>query len=286
MGSVSYTTSKAKYRQGYHPILPSVFVAPFPHPYAWKMSQEDADQLALDELHRMFRHDILPEEIAAFLVEPVQGEGGYYPASPVFLSALREIADEHGILLMLDEVQTGFGRTGDWFAADGYGVAPDVLIMGKAIANGFPLSAVGASRERFSHWKPGSHGTTFGGNPVSCAASAATIESLRDVVPQVRQKSEHAFERLASLQAAHPTIGDVRGRGLMIGIELVDENGEPNPTGLDFVRASALEQGMFILTAGPDFNIIRFIPPLVASIEDIDYGIDILDKALTAYEAL
>ena len=285
MGSVSYTTSKAKYRQGYHPILPSVFVTPFPHPFAWGMSQEDADRLALDELHRMFRHDIMPEEVAAFMVEPVQGEGGYYPASAEFLGALREIADEHGILLMFDEVQTGFGRTGDWFAADGYGVTPDVLIMGKAIANGFPLSAVGTSRERFSHWMPGSHGTTFGGNPVSCAASAATIESLRDVVPQVRHKSEHAFKRLNELKAAHPTIGDVRGRGLMIGIELVDENGDPNPTGLDFVRASALEQGMFILTAGPDFNIIRFIPPLVASIEEIDYGIDILDKALTAYEA-
>jgi 4-aminobutyrate aminotransferase len=285
MGSVSYTTSKAKYRQGYHPLLPSVFVAPFPHPFSWRMSQEDADQLALDELHRMFRHDVLPEEIAAFLIEPVQGEGGYYPASAEFLGALRAIADEHGILLMLDEVQTGFGRTGDWFAADGYGISPDVLIMGKAIANGFPLSAVGTSRERFSRWKPGSHGTTFGGNPVSCAASAATIESLRDVVPQVPSKSEHAVERLHGLAAVHPTIGDVRGRGLMIGIELVDGDGAPNPKGLDFVRDSALEQGMFILTAGPDFNIIRFIPPLVASLEEIDYGIDILDKALTEYEA-
>lgn len=286
MGSVSYTTSKAKYRSGYHPILPSVFVTPFPHPYRWDMGQKEADELALDELARMFRHDVLPEDIAAFLIEPIQGEGGYYPASGEFLGALREIADENGILLMFDEVQTGFGRTGDWFAADGYGVTPDVIIMGKAIANGFPLSAVGTSRERFSQWKPGSHGTTFGGNPVSCAAAAATIESLRDVVPQVPQKSAYAFERLAELKLAHPTIGDIRGRGLMIGIELADEDRVPNPGALDFVRASALEQGMFILTAGPDFNIIRFIPPLIATIEEIDHGIDILDKALTAYEAL
>ena len=187
MGAVSYTTSTAKYRQGYHPILPSVFVTPFPHPYRWGLSQQDADQLALDELDRLFRHEILPAEVAAFLIEPVQGEGGYYPASAEFLGAIRNLADRHGILLITDEIQTGFGRTGGWFAVDRLGVQPDILIMGKAIANGLPLSAIGASTERFSLWKPGSHGSTFGGNPIACAAAAATIEVLKDVHTKCRR---------------------------------------------------------------------------------------------------
>lgn len=285
MGSVSYTTSKAAYRRGYHPILPSVFVAPYPHPYRWGLSQEDANALALDELARMFKHEITPEEVAAFLIEPLQGEGGYYPASPEFLGAIRELADAHGILLIADEVQTGFGRTGDWFTSQIYGIEPDVLVMGKAIANGFPLSAVGASREILGPWLPGSHGTTFGGNPVSCAASAATVESLAGVIPQVPKLSDHAFGRLNDLAARHPTIGDVRGMGLMIGVELVGDGREPDPGAFEAVAAFCLDEGMFILPCGPDSNIVRFIPPLNVSVEDLDTGIDTIDAALTAYES-
>lgn len=285
MGSVTYTTSKAKYRQGYHPLLPSVFVTPFPHPFAWGMTQDEADQLALDELARMFRHEITPGEVAAFLVEPVQGEGGYYPASRRFLGDLRDLADEHGILLILDEVQTGFGRTGDWFACDRIGVRPDILVMGKAIANGFPLSAVGASSERFSLWKPGSHGTTFGGNPIACAAAAATITALKNVVPTVPALERQATAKLAEIAARRSTIGEVRGLGLMIGVELSNEDGSPDVGAMDHVKAQALEEGMFILSCGPDVNIIRFIPPLVVTPEELDLGIDILDRALASYEA-
>ena len=147
MGSVTFTTSKSKYREGYHPLLPSVFVTPFPHPFGWGMSQEEANAYALNELEMKFRYEVTPNEIAAFLVEPMQGEGGYYPASKGFLDALRSIADEHGILLIIDEVQTGFGRTGDWFTSQVYDVKPDVMVLGKAIANGLPLSAV-ASQPR------------------------------------------------------------------------------------------------------------------------------------------
>jgi len=193
MGSVTYTTSKAKYRQGYHPLLPSTFVTPFPHPFGWGMTQEDANAYALRELEFKFRYEVTPGEIAAFLVEPMQGEGGYYPASHQFIHALRAIADEHGILLIADEVQTGFGRTGDWFTSQVYDVRPDILVMGKAIANGLPLSAVGASAAVFDAWPSGSHGTTFGGNPVSCAASAANVDALRDVVPTVDRVSEYAL---------------------------------------------------------------------------------------------
>jgi len=284
MGSVTYTTSKAKYRQGYHPLLPSVFVTPFPHPYRWGMSKEDADALALDELERMFRHEVLPEEVAAFLIEPLQGEGGYYPAGREFLQAIREIADRHGILMIVDEVQTGFGRTGDWFTSQVYDVLPDVLVMGKAIANGLPLSAVGASRNLLAKWPPGSHGTTFGGNPVSCAAATAVVDMLGDVLPGVGKLSDHAFGRLHELQTRHPSIGDVRGLGLMIGVELVGEDRTPDPDAFAAVSRHALDEGMFILPCGPDGNIIRFIPPLTVSLEELDLGIDIIDRALTEYE--
>ncbi len=285
MGSVSYTTSKAKYRQGYHPILPSVFVAPFPHPYRWNMTEQEAVALSLDELDRMFRHEVTPEEVACFLVEPLQGEGGYYPATAEFMHALRERADAYGILLIVDEVQTGFGRTGDWFTSQVYDVKPDVLVLGKAIANGMPLSAVGAPEDLHDQWAPGSHGTTFGGNPVSCASAAATVEALADVVPMVPKLSEHAFDRLAELQDKHPTIGNVRGLGLMIGVELVKNGREPNPEAFQHLSKFARDAGLFILSCGPDGNIIRFIPPLIVSTEQLDEGIGIIDAALSDYEA-
>jgi len=284
MGAVSYTTSKAKYRQGYHPLVGSIFVTPYPRPYRWGMTQEEANSRALDELNLMLKHEITPGEVAAFLIEPLQGEGGYYPASQEFMDALRAIADEHGILLILDEVQTGFGRTGDWFTSLVYNTRPDILVMGKAIANGLPLSAVGASKELLSQWPPGSHGTTFGGNPICCAAAAATVEALHDVVPHVSKLSDHAFDRFAEMKEAHSTIGDVRGLGLMIGVELVGEGRMPAPEALSAVTTYAKENGMFILSCGPDANIIRFIPPLIVSTDELDLGIDILDAALTEYE--
>ena len=285
MGAVAYTTSDAKYRQGYHPVLPSVFVTPFPHPYKWGMTQEDADQLALDELDRLFRHEVLPEEVAAFLVEPVQGEGGYYPASPRFMGALRDLSDRHGILLIMDEIQTAFGRTGDWFTSNQLDVKPDILVMGKAIANGLPLSAVGSSTERFAMWNPGSHGSTFGGNPIACAAAAATIAALHDVIPNVASLSTQAMRRFADISDRRSSVGNVRGLGLMIGIELSHEDGTPDAAAIKHVKSQSLDEGLFILSCGPDGNIIRFIPPLVVTPQELDQGIDIIDRALASYEA-
>ncbi len=152
MGSVSYTTSKAKYRQGYHPLVGSVFIAPYPWPFRWKMDQESASARALEELDYMLKHEITPGEVAAFLVEPMQGEGGYYPGGATFLQGLRDRADQHGILLIMDEVQTGFGRTGNWFTSQVYDIRPDVLVMGKGIANGLPCRP---SVHRRSSWDPG-----------------------------------------------------------------------------------------------------------------------------------
>ncbi len=284
MGSVTYTTSKAKYRQGYHPLLPSVFVTPFPHPYEWGISEDEAVDRSIDELARLFRHEVTPDEVAAFLVEPLQGEGGYYPATERFMRHLREVADRHGILLIVDEVQTGFGRTGDWFTSQVYDVRPDVLVLGKGIASGLPLSAVGASRELLEHWPPGSHGTTFGGNPVAVAAAAATVEATRDVLPGVPALAKQARERLDELAAGHDTVADVRGLGLMIGVELVDRDGKPSADTFRHVQRHARDHGLLILPCGPDGNVIRFIPPLITEPDELDRGIEILAGGIADYE--
>lgn len=287
MGSVAYTTSRAKYRDGYHPVLGSVFVTPFPHPYRWGVEADDAVDMALSELRLMFKHVVSPSNIACFLVEPVQGEGGYYPAPSRFLSELRSLADEHGILLIYDEVQTGFGRTAEWFATDHFDAKPDIMAMGKGIANGFPLSSYGASREIIDAWPPGSHGTTYGGNPVASAAAAAVIDTMGELLPGARELAKHAFERFEELADRHPTIGDVRGLGLMIGVELVEDPATrvPDAAAFKHVKAHALENELIIISCGPDANVIRFIPALVTTREELDWAIDLVDEGLVSWES-
>jgi 4-aminobutyrate aminotransferase len=287
MGSVAYTTSKAKYRDGYHPVLGSVFVSPFPHPYRWGVDADTAVDMSLHELKMMFKHVVSPTNIAAFLVEPVQGEGGYYPAPPRFLEQLRSIADENGILLIYDEVQTGFGRTAEWFAADHYEAQPDIMAFGKGIANGFPLSAYGAGKEIIDNWPPGSHGTTYGGNPVAAAASAAVIDTMGDLLPHARSLSEHAFERFHHLAEKHETVGDVRGLGLMIGVEFVEdrESRAPDAKAFQHVAAHAFDNELIIIECGPDGNVLRFIPPLITTMEELDWAIDLVAEGLEGWEA-
>ena len=287
MGAVSYTTSKAKYRDGYHPVLGSVFVAPFPHPYRWGVDAETAVDMSLHELRMMFKHVVSPHNIAAFLVEPVQGEGGYYPAPARFLSELRSLADEHGIYLVYDEVQTGFGRTAEWFAADHFEAKPDIMCFGKGIANGFPLSAYGASREIMDNWPPGSHGTTYGGNPVATAASVAVIDTMGDLLPHARELSSHAFERFNELAERHETVGDVRGLGLMIGVEFVEDRGTraPDAKAFQHIAAHAFDNELIIIECGPDGNILRFIPPLITTMDELDWAIDLVDQGLDSWES-
>jgi 4-aminobutyrate aminotransferase len=286
MGSVAYTTSNAKYRDGYHPVLGSVFVAPFPHPYRWGVSTELAVDRCLHELEMMFKHVVSPHNIAAFLVEPVQGEGGYYPAPPRFLDAVRAIADEHGILLIYDEVQTGFGRTAEWFAADHFDAKPDIMCFGKGIANGFPLSAYGASKEIIDNWPPGSHGTTYGGNPVATAASVAVIDTMADLLPHARDLADQAETRLTEMATRHETIGEVRAFGLMIGVEFVEdrETRVPDAKAFQHVQAHAFDNELIIIECGPDGNVLRFIPPLITTSEELDWAIDLIDQGLDSWE--
>ena len=286
MGSVSYTTSNAKYRDGYHPVLGSVFVAPFPHPYRWGMSVDDATDRSLHELQMMFRHVVSPKNISCFLVEPLQGEGGYYPAPPRFLNELRSLANEHGILLIYDEVQTGFGRTSEWFGADHFEAKPDIMAFGKGIANGFPLSAYGASREMMDAWPVGSHGTTYGGNPVAAAAAVAVMETTGDLLPNARDLAKRSYERFNELAERHQTIGDVRGLGLMIGVEFVEDRTTrvPDSKAFDHVKAHCLDRELIIIRCGPDGNVIRFIPPLITTLDELDWAIDLIDEGLTSWE--
>jgi 4-aminobutyrate aminotransferase len=287
MGSVAYTTSNAKYRDGYHPMLGSVFLAPFPHPYRWGMTEDGATAHSLEELRLLFKHVVTPKNIACFLIEPVQGEGGYYPAPPAFLSALRELADEHGILVVYDEVQTGFGRTAEWFAADHFDAKPDIIAMGKGIANGLPLSAYGAPAEMMDAWPIGSHGTTFGGNPVATAAAVAVIDTMEDLLPHARDLSKAAFEGFGSLAERHPTIGDVRGLGLMIGVELVSDAGlrTPDAAAFNAVQSYAFERELIIIDCGPDGNVLRFIPALVTTRDELAWAIGLVDEGLSAWES-
>lgn len=287
MGSVAYTTSNSKYRDGYHPILGSTFIIPFPHPYRWGMTEDEAVAHCLTELEMLFRHEVAPHNVAAMLIEPVQGEGGYYPAPVAFMAELRRICDEHGILLVFDEVQTGFGRTAEWFAADHFPVNPDIIAMGKGIANGLPLSAYGASAELIDGWKVGSHGTTFGGNPVSCAASVAVMDTMGDLLPNARAISARAFDQFEKLKVEHPTVGDIRGLGLMIGVELVSDRDtrEPDAAAFAFIQDYCLARELVVIECGPVGNIIRFIPPLITTTDELDWAIGLIGEALTHYEA-
>jgi 4-aminobutyrate aminotransferase len=284
LGCVSMTTSNVKYRRNYGPLLPSVHIVPFPYTYRFGHGNDPEASSAecLAYLDEVFKHDIPPEEVAAILIEPIQGEGGYVPAPQDFLIRLRQICDQHGILLIFDEVQSGFGRTARWFACEHYGVVPDIIAIAKGIASGFPLSAVGARREIMSKWSPGAHGTTFGGNPVSCAAAIATIQTIKqdELLEQATELSAHVFSRLNDMKNDFAIIGDVRGYGYMIGIEFIQEKKEPNREVVEKIRSACEKNGLLLISCGLYGNVIRFIPPLVATRAQLDQGLEILAEAI------
>lgn len=282
IGTMALTSSKTIYRAGYQPLMPGVFVAPYPYAYRYGWDAEKTSQWCLDELDFLLTTQTAPEETAAILIEPVLGEGGYVPPPASFMHGLREVCDRHGILLVIDEIQSGFGRTGRWFAFEHFDVRPDILTVAKGLASGLPLSGVFSSLELMEAWLPGSHGGTFGGNAVAAAAAVATIQTIReeDLLPNAQQRGAQLMSGLRHLQEEYPQIGDVRGLGLMIGAEFRTPEGQPDKQAAKAVVRACLEDHLLLLTCGPWDNTIRWIPPLVVTEDQITQGLSIFKTAL------
>ena len=287
LGGTAVTASKVAYRRGHGPHLPGVHFARFPYPYrSLAPTEEDCVEEALGDIHRLFEYLVPPEDVAGMLVEPVQGEGGYIFPPRGWLQALRNICDEHGILLIFDEVQAGFGRTGEWFAADLYDVEPDVVCMAKGIANGFRLSALGARREIMGRWGAASHGTTYGGNPMACAAALATLEVIREegLLENARRKGDYMMGVLRDLQGESTIVGEVRGAGLMIAVEFVkpDTDREPHTEAVRRILDRCLQDGLLMYPCGHWTQTIRLIPPLTIDRPQVEEGLDIFRRAVLA----
>ena len=284
-GTMALTTSKTAYKMGPQLLPSGVYVAPYPYAYRLGMSPEQAGGFALEALEELLVSQIAPSDVAAILIEPVLGEGGYVPPPAGFLKGLRELCDKHGILLILDEVQSGFGRTGKWFAFEHYDVVPDIMTVAKGIASGMPLSGVFSSLDLMKKWPGGSHGGTYGGNAVACAAAVATVQAMREenMLENTLQRGEQLQTGLRKLQEEYEQIGDVRGLGLMIGSEFeVDgEFKQAKPLVKDVVHA-AEERGLMLLSCGTYDSTIRWIPPLNVTAGQIDEALNIFADALKA----
>jgi len=280
LGSLSLTSSKAAQRKGFKRQALDVVHVPYPNEFRNPFSAADcgdggAGQGALNWIEeRLFKTTTPPEEVAAIIVEAVQGEGGYVPAPKDFLKGLRRICDEHGILLIVDEVQSGMGRTGKMFACEHYDVQPDIVCIAKGIGSGLPIGA-GVGRADVMAWKPGAHASTFGGNPVFIAAALKTIELLEGgLVKSSEEVGAYLKEGLVKLQQKHESIVDVRGFGMMLGVEF--ENAELR----DLIETACFERGLIILGAGS--STIRWSPPLILTKENVDVALEIFDEAITA----
>ena len=283
-GALSLTASSARYRKNCHPLLPAVFHAPYPYCYRCPVGRNPrtCSTDCFGYLEWMFEHLITPEEVSCAVIEPVLGEGGYTAAPFPYLRKLRELCTRHGILLVADEVQSGFGRCGKWFAMEHSGVRPDILVMAKAIASGLPLSVVASSKKIMKKWSPGAHGTTFGGNPVSAAAACATIDAIESqgLLENAGRVGAYALERLNSLKKKYPSIGDVRGIGLMIGVEFVKKDGSPDTRLTKHVLKECEKRGLIIVECGRHKNIARFMPPLVVTKAQMEDAIGIFEESL------
>jgi len=284
-GAVTLTASRAKYHTQMGPFLPGVHHVRYP--YCFRMCShgpaEPCPIAAGEELDLLFQTLVPPESVAAIVVEPIQGEGGYVVPPDGFLGTLREICDRHGILLVADEVQTGFGRSGRMFAVEHSAVVPDIMCVAKGLGNGLPIGGIVAKASLMSRWHPGEHGSTYGGNPVACAAAAAVIETLRTERLPERAASlgERILERARGWRAGHPRLGDVRGRGFMIGLEFMD-GGRPAPELTQRIIHAAAKRDLLVLSCGLDENVIRLIPPLTIPEDELEQGLDILEASLAA----
>ena len=290
MGAVSLTGSKPQQKRRFGPLVPGVTHIRYPDVYrGCEGGAQDAEKFALGCARfledKLFKTTLPPEEVAAIFVEPVQGEGGYVVAPTVFMQELRRICDKHGILLVADEVQSGVGRTGKWFAIEHTGVQPDMVCMAKGIASGMPLS-VCLTRAEVMDWVPGSHASTFGGNPVSIAAALATLDVIEreKLLQNAAEVGDHMLKRMADWPRKHKLVGDVRGRGLMVGVELVKDKTtkEYAAAERDRVVELAFERGVLFLGCGP--STVRIAPPLVVTQDEADVAIEVLEECIAIVE--
>lgn len=283
MGALSMTTSSAPIRSGLQPMMGGVVVAPFPDTYWYGWDEETTTRFCLRELDHILQTYSIARETAALLIEPVQGESGYMPANKGFLQGLRQRCDRHGMLLVLDEVQAGNGRTGRYWGHDHFDVLPDIVVTAKGLASGFPLSVVGASAELMERGWPGSQGGTYGGNAVACAAALATLDVIREegLVDNARDRGQQLRNRLGELARSYPEIGDVRGLGLMQGVYLVDDEGRPDGDRAGRLLKEAEHRGLLLIRCGAyGGQVVRWLPPLIVTGEQIDWALEIFEQSL------
>jgi 4-aminobutyrate aminotransferase len=282
MGSLAFTSSKYTQQKGFYPTMPGVTHVPYPNRYRPLLAGEDQGAAVLNYIEKvLFVSNVPPGEVAAVLIEPIQGEGGYLVPPDGFLQGLRALCDRHGILLIFDEVQSGVGRTGRMFAAEHFGVVPDIMTLAKGIGSGLPIGVVMAKRTIMEKWQRGAHGNTYGGNPLCCAAALATIDLVaREYAANAAQVGEHFIGRLREMQSRFPVIGDVRGKGLMLGIELVEDRTTKAPASrlCERVINQAFRNGLLLLSCGQ--STVRFMPPLMIRPADVDEAITILTASL------
>ena len=284
--TMAMTTSKTAYRAGHGPLPSGIFVAPCPSALDFGGDAEAASAASLAHVRHLLASQTAPAETAAVVIEPVLGEGGYVPAPTSFLQGLAGLCAEHGILFVADEVQTGFGRTGKMFAVEHHGVRPDVMVLAKGLGSGFPISAIGASAELMSRWPRGSHGGTYGGNPIGCAAALATIDVLTEVgfLENVAARGRQLAGGLAEMAQTDPGLVEVRSLGLMVAAEFRSpETGLPDTARVAAILGHCLNDGHVILmSAGTYSQTVRFMPPLVVSEAEVDEGLRVFEKALEA----
>jgi 4-aminobutyrate aminotransferase len=279
--TMSMTTSKTIYRLGYQPLVPGIFVAPFPYAYQLGLDEANTTDYCIHELKQLLKSQTAPEETACIVIEPVLGEGGYVVPPVAFMQELRKICDQYGIWLVADEVQSGFGRTGKYFAVEHFNVVPDILVSAKGIASGLPLSMLATRKELMNKWTPGSHGGTFGGNIIACAAAVATLRAIKQdkMLDNTVARGDQLVNGLKKLQKDFSSIGDVRGKGLMIATEF-SKNGEPDTNTTKAVVKAAFDRGLMLLTCGTYDNVIRWIPPLIVTKEQVDEALTIFAASL------
>lgn len=284
VAAATLTTSGTRFRSGFAPLMGGVHVAPFPDPGHFGWPIEECTDFALKQLDYLLLTVSAPADTAAFLVEPVLGEGGYVPGNTRFFAGLRERADRHGCLFMIDEIQTGFGRTGRFWGGDHFAVRPDVLITAKGLASGFPLSAMAAPAALMEQAWPGSQGGTYGANAVACAAACATLEVIEaeGLVRNAEERGRQLTDGLSTVAKDHDQITDVRGLGLMIGNEFRDAEGRPDGATAAAVQQEASRRGLLLLTCGAYGQVVRFIPALVVSPAEVDEAVELWAGAVAA----